>query len=91
MTYDEALRKAAACLRLAADHRGSPEESALATAKAQEIMDRYEISHSAASRYGSDDHQDDQIVDDHAPIIEVCQKNTKWVGYLVAVLANHNG
>jgi hypothetical protein len=42
MTYEEALRKAAACLRLSKSSNQA--EAALAAAKAQEIMDKYQIS-----------------------------------------------
>ena len=42
MTYDEALRKAMACLRLS-ERGGTPEEAAAAAAKAQEIITKYQL------------------------------------------------
>lgn len=42
MTYEEALRKALACLRLA-ERGGTKEEAASAAAKAQEIITKYQI------------------------------------------------
>lgn len=92
MTYEEALRKAAACLKLAADRRGSPEECALAASKAQEIMDRYEISHDAASSYGSaPEERDTTILDPGEHATQVNSSQAKWVGYLVDIIGRHNG
>jgi len=45
MTYDEAIQKAAKLLRLA--NSSNPHEAALAAARAQEIMDRYQIDHAS--------------------------------------------
>jgi hypothetical protein len=42
MTHEEALRKAMGCLRLA-ERAGTPDEAALAAAKAQKIIDDYKL------------------------------------------------
>jgi hypothetical protein len=89
MTYEEALRKAAACLRLSKSSNQA--EAALAAAKAQEIMDKYQIS-AEVLKLDQPKEADEPVMDFGAePAATACQKDSKWTLYLVSVVARHNG
>ena len=63
MTLEEAMRKAMACLRLA-ERGGTPEESALAAAKAQEIITRYGLDVSSADYEQGQKEKDEEPIKD---------------------------
>jgi len=87
MKYEEALRKAASCLRLA--QSANPHEAALAAAKAQEIMDRYNLS--TEDMAYSDQPKQEEIKDFGAdPLHEVCQVDTRWTLWLSNTIAKLN-
>lgn len=90
MTYDEALRKAISCLKLAKS--ANQHESALAAAKAQEIIDRYELSVEDINAGGESKDKDEAILDygDEAPLQDCCGADTKWTLCLAVAIANLN-
>jgi hypothetical protein len=88
MEYEQALRKAISCLKLA-ERGGTPEEAAAAAAKAQEIIDRYNLS--IDDMEFGDKPKQDPIQDFGAdPLHEVCQVDTRWTLRLSHVIAELN-
>ncbi len=90
MTYEQALRKAIACLQLA----GSPNqhEAALAASKAQEIIDRYNLCVDDIKMGNTPKEEaEENIVDFGAdPLHEVCQVDTLWTIRLAGIVAKLN-
>lgn len=91
MTYEEALRKATLLLRKA-EGTNSPEESALFAAKAQEIMDRYQIE-KISTEYETGHKEPDEPIQnfDREEVITACQKDKQWTNRLAQIVAKANG
>ncbi len=90
MTYEDALRKVMSCLRLAKS--SNPAEAALAASRAQEIMDRYQISMEATQAETPRATPDEPIQNfDRESVIDACQKDKQWVIQLVKVVGEANG
>jgi hypothetical protein len=88
MTYEEALRKATALLRLATS--SNPNESALAAAKAQDIMDRFNISKEVLNQeQGSKEPDEPVTAFGNEPVLTACQKDSIWSGLLTHYVARH--
>lgn len=78
MQYEEAMRKALACLKLA-ERGGTPAESAAAAAKAQEIIDRYGLDVSSADYDAQDAAKDkEEIKDFRDDPMDVTNKLDGW-------------
>lgn len=90
MTQDEALRKAMACLRLA--ESSNPNEAALAAAKAQEIIDRYQLDVSSFDYDAQQKKRDDEPIKNFEtdPLDDVEGINVKWAGVLALHVAKNN-
>lgn len=90
MTQDEALRKAMACLRLAKS--SNPNEAALAAAKAQEIIDRYQLDVSSLDYDAQQKKRDDEPIKNFEsdPLDDVEGINVKWAGVLAVHVARNN-
>ncbi len=93
MTYEQALRKVKACLRLAADQGASPDESALAAARAQEIMNKYNIAVAAADLDAPQQAKPEEAIHDYdnESVLDACQKDMHWARRLVGIVAEANG
>lgn len=90
MTYEEALRKATSCLRLAKSSNAA--EAALAASKAQEIMDRYNITIAAADLEKGQTTYEEPIQDfGRETVLTACQKDKNWSLRLTSVVAQYNG
>lgn len=90
MDYKEALRKAAACLRLA--NSSNAVEAALAAARAQEIIDKYNIEAAALAEENGDRTPEEKIENfANDPVLTACQKDKQWMNRLVQVVGRHNG
>lgn len=91
MTYEEAQDKVRKLLRKAQGGT-TPEESALFAAKAQEIMDKFNIESVAADLESDSPKADEPIQNfDREPALEACQKDSMWTVYLSQVVAEANG
>jgi hypothetical protein len=91
MTYEEAQEKVRKLLRKS-QGGSTPEESALFAAKAQEIMDKYNIETVAADLESEAPRHDEPIQNfDREPALEACQKDSMWTIYLTQVVAEANG
>jgi ribosomal protein L29 len=88
MKHEEALRKAISCLKLA--QSANQHEAALAAAKAQDIMTRYNLS--LDDMEYSDKPKQEPIQDfGHTdPLHEVCQVDTRWTLSLSYCIARMN-
>jgi len=87
MKYEEALRKAISCLKLAKST--NPAEAALAASKAQEIIDRYQLSVSDLEN-GEEPKENNEPIAEHDPLHHVCQVDTRWSVRLAAAIAKQN-
>lgn len=87
MKYEEALRKAIGCLKLA--NSANPEEAALAAAKAQAIIDRYQLSASDLES-GAEPKENNEPIEEHEPLHHVCQVDTRWSVRLAGEIAKKN-
>ena len=88
MKYEEALRKAISCLKLA--RSTNPAEAALAAAKAQEIIDRYNLSVGDLQNGEGPKENDEPIANTHDPLHHVCQVDTRWSVRLASCIAKKN-
>lgn len=89
MNYEEALRKAVSCLKLS--QSPNQHEAALAAAKAQEIIDRYNLRIDDIKRGDEAKEQEEDIKDFGCdPLHEVCQVDTRWSIRLAAAVAQMN-
>jgi len=90
MKYEEALRKAISCLKLS--NSANQHEAALAAAKAQEIIDRYNLS-TEDMEYGDKAKEPEENITDFSndPLHEVCQVDTLWTLRLAYVVSELNG
>lgn len=99
MTRDEALQKAAKLLRLAESQ--NPHEAALAAARAQELLDRYELDRATVELDAADAEPAEAIVDFGLrgggdplalpPGVEINTVGKTWPRRLASVLARANG
>ena len=96
MTRDEALQKAAKLLRLAESQ--NPHEAALAAARAQELLDKYELDRAAIELDGGAPEPPEEIVDFGrrgdaltAPDINPNVVGKTWPRRLALALARANG
>ena len=92
MTRDEAMQKAIKLLRLSSSD--NPHEAALAAQRAQEILDRYEITHAMLEDPKGSAEPAEQIinsVDSQAPLEEFGVQVVMWKSYLSSVVAEANG
>lgn len=89
MKYEEALRKAISCLKLAKST--NPSEAALAAAKAQEIIDRYNLSVGDLQNGEEPAENSEPIANTHEPLHHVCQVDTRWSTRLAGTIARRNG
>lgn len=89
MKYEEALRKAIICLKLAKST--NPAEAALAAAKAQEIIDRYNLSVGDLQNGEEPKENNEPVANTHEPLHHVCQVDTHWSTRLAGIIARRNG
>lgn len=94
MTHEEALRKAMGCLRLA-ERAGTPDEAALAAAKAQKIIDDYKLDIENLEFDAEQLKEDKEEVKDFGyadPLDDVKYGNYResWTLRLASIVANHN-
>jgi len=90
MLYEQALRKAISCLKLA--QSPNKHEAALAASKAQEIIDRYNLCIDDIQQ-GNQPKEVEEAIKDYGwedPIHEVCQVDTRWTLRLASTVANLN-
>ena len=90
MIYEQALRKAISCLKLS--QSPNKHEAALAAAKAQEIIDRYNLCIDDIQQ-GNQPKDVDEAIKDFGwedPLHEVCQVDTRWTLRLASTVANLN-
>lgn len=90
MNYEEALDKAIKCLKLSKS--SNQHEAALAAARAQEIIDKYNLSVDDISEGGEPKANKESIVDFGwtDPLHEVCQVDTQWTIRLADIIAKQN-
>jgi hypothetical protein len=88
MTHAEALDKAAKLLRLA--NSSNPHESALAAARAQEIMDRFKLTQDAVNGAGGDVQSDEPIRNFTEDPLDPSPTLDRWKGQLAMALAAAN-
>lgn len=86
MTHAEALQKAAKLLRLATST--NPHEAALAASRAQEIIDRHNLSNAALEGVGENQQSAEPIVDFSNDPID--NRPARWQVYLSVHLARAN-
>jgi hypothetical protein len=94
MTHEEALRKAMSCLRLA-ERAGTPDEAAVAAAKAQKIIDDYKLDISNLEFDAEQLKEDKEEVKDFGyadPLDDVKYGNYResWTLRLASLVADHN-
>ena len=91
MTYEEAIRKVGACLRLAQSPNAN--EAALAAAKAQDIMDRFNITAEVLKQEAGPAAEPDEPVKyfSNEPVLTACQKDSLWSGSLAWHISKHYG
>jgi hypothetical protein len=94
MTHEEALRKAMSCLRLA-ERAGTPDEAAVAAAKAQKIIDDYKLDISNLEFDSEQLKEDKEEVKDFGyadPLDDVKYGNYResWTLRLASIVAHHN-
>jgi hypothetical protein len=90
-TQEEVVQKVAKLLRLATSD--NPNEAALAAAKAQELMDRYEISKSMLEEGEQEKESDEPIVNfaEKGDPLEEGGKSEQWKNALGMIVAKFNG
>jgi hypothetical protein len=92
MTQQEALRKALACLKLA-ERGGTPEESSVAAAKAQALIDAYKLDVTGLDYNENVKEQDNEQVknfDSSDPVDEVRNWKFRWATTLASTVARNN-
>lgn len=89
INFQDAIRKARACLRLATS--SNPNEAALAAARAQEIMDKYRLDMAEVGEVWDETRASDAIVD-HGddPLDSTRRRHSTWCGQLAAGLGGMN-
>jgi hypothetical protein len=90
MNYEQALRRAISCLRLS--QSANKHEAALAAAKAQEIIDRYDLKIDDIQSGNETKEAEEPIKDfgNEDPLHEVCQVDTAWTLRLGSIVARLN-
>ena len=89
MKYEEALRKAVSCLKLS--QSSNQHEAALAAAKAQEIIDRYNLQIEDIKRGDQSKEPEEDILNfGNDPLHEVCQVDSRWTIRLASTIARMN-
>lgn len=92
MNYEEALRKAALCLKLA--QSSNVNEAALAAAKAQEIIDRYQLDVNALNYDSAQAKEDAEPIVDFGwqdPLEAKVSKHTAGTLRLASIVSRQNG
>ena len=91
MTQQDAIRKALACLRLA--NSDNPNESALAAARAQEIIDRYQLDISGLDYNSQEEARDTEEIKDfgHADPLDSLPNPYAWMIRLSSMVSRFNG
>jgi hypothetical protein len=94
MTRDEAIRKVTALLRLA-QRGGTVDEAATAAARAQDLMDRFELTQSVVEELDGKPHVEDEPILDFNRVAEGYIDSTKetvyWRWYLAHGIAKLHG
>ncbi len=92
MTYDEALRKALACLKLA-NNNANEHEAALAASKAQKLIDDYKLDVSAADYESETAQQDNEPIAEFGnedPVDSVRNWQARWAANLLSAICRQN-
>ena len=91
MTQEDAIRKALACLRLAKSD--NPNESALAAARAQEIIDRYQLDISGIDYNSQEAARDTEPIKDfgYSDPLDTLPNPYAWMIRLTSMVARFNG
>lgn len=91
MTYEDALRKAALCLKLA--NSSNPAEAALAASKAQEIIDRYQLDVNQLGYDSAQEQLDKEPIKDFGYEDPIEYSKYSFAGHLrlASIVSRHNG